>query len=109
MAIDVKTLADDMFGAAWRVLSAKAPEIETYATGEFKKIAQTMATIEAARVLGQISPEQAALLLDMQKSASRSVLLCAAGVELLAAEAAINAALEVARPVVNKAIGFALV
>ena len=109
MAIDIKALADTMFQAAWQVLKEKAPEVESYAEGEFKKIAQTVATIEAARLRGQISPEQASLLFDMQKSATRSVLLCSSGMELLAAEAAVNAALAAARPVINGAIGFALV
>jgi hypothetical protein len=109
MAIDVQALATTMFEAAWKVLKEKAPEVEGYAEGEFKKIAQTIATIEAARVRGQIAPEQAALLLDMQKSATRSVLLCSSGMELLAAEAAVNAALAAARPVINGAIGFVLV
>lgn len=109
MAIDVQALATTMFEAAWKVLKEKAPEVEGYAEGEFKKIAQTIATIEAARVRGQIGPEQAALLLDMQKSATRSVLLCSSGMELLAAEAAVNAALAAARPVINGAIGFVLV
>jgi hypothetical protein len=109
MAIDVEALAKVMFEAAWKVLKEKAPEVEGYAEGEFKKIAQTIATIEAARVRGQIKPEQAALLLDMQKSATRSVLLCSSGIELLAAEAALNAALDAGRAAINSTLGFALV
>ena len=109
MAIDVQALATTMFQAAWKVLKEKAPDVENYAEGEFKKIAQTIATIEAARLRGQIAPEQAQLLFDMQKSATRSVLLCSSGMELLAAEAAVNAALAAARPVINGAIGFTLV
>jgi hypothetical protein len=109
MAIDVQALANTMFQAAWKVLKERAPEVETYAEGEFKKIAQTIATIEAARLRGQITPAQASLLFDMQKSATRSVLLCSAGMELLTAEAAVNAAIAATRPLINGAIGFALV
>jgi hypothetical protein len=109
MGIDVQALAQTMFQAAWKVLREKAPEVEGYAEGEFKKIALTVATIETARLRGQIGPQQASLLFDMQKSATRSVLLCSSGMELLAAEAAVNAALVAARPVINSAIGFALV
>jgi hypothetical protein len=109
MAIDVEALATQMFDAAWNVLKERAPDVRTYAEGEFKKIAQTVATIELARIRGQITAEQAALLLDMQKSATRSVLLCSSGMELLAAESALNAALAAARPVVNDALGFALI
>ena len=109
MAIDVEALGTTMFEAAWKVLKEKAPDVQAYAEGEFKKIAQTIATIETARMRGQIAPEQAALLLDMQKSATRSVLLCSSGMELLAAEAALNAAIAAAKPVINRALGFALV
>jgi len=109
MGIDVQALAQTMFQAAWKVLREKAPEVEGYAEGEFKKIALTIATIEAARLRGQIGPQQASLLFDMQKSATRSVLLCSSGMELLAAEAAVNAVLVAARPVINSAIGFPLV
>lgn len=109
MAIDVEALGTSMFEAAWKVLKEKAPDVEAYAAGEFKKIAQTVATIEAARLRGQIAPEQAQLLFDMQKSATRSVLLCSSGMELLAAEAAINAAIAAAKPFINSALGFALV
>ena len=58
---------------------------------------------------GQINQAQAVLLLDMQKSASRSVLLALQGLALLAVEAAINAALGVVKTAVNTAIGFALI
>jgi hypothetical protein len=109
MAIDTEALAETMFQAAWTVLKEKAPEVEDYAQGEFKKIALTIATIEGARLRGQIAPEQAALLLDMQKSATRSVLLSSSGIELLAAEAALNAALNAGRTAINSALGFALV
>lgn len=109
MAIDIESLAKSMFQAAWSVLKEKAPEVESYAVGEFKKIAQTVATIELARLKGQVTEEQAKLLFDMQKSASRAVLLTSTGMELLAAEGAINAALAVVRPAVNAALGFALV
>jgi hypothetical protein len=51
---------------------------------------------------------RAKLLLDMQKNASSSVLQTVKGLSLLAAEQAINAALNVLRSSVNTAIGIAL-
>ena len=59
--------------------------------------------------VGQINPQQAELLFDMQKSASRSVLLTVKGLSLLAAQEAINAALAVVRTVVNTAVKFPLI
>jgi hypothetical protein len=45
----------------------------------------------------------------MQKRATRTVLMTAEGLGALAVEKAINAALDVVRPVVNRVLGFALV
>ncbi len=109
MAIDAGALAKQMFDAAFAVLKGKAPSIAGYVQGECAKIAQTFITIEDGAQSGQISPDEAAVLLDMQKSATRSVLLSAEGLGLLAVEQAINAALDVVRPIVNAALGFALV
>ncbi len=76
--------------------------------GECAKLAHTIATIEAGRASGEMSVAEADLLLDMQRSASRSVLLSAEGIGLLVAEQAVNAALNVVQPIVNAALGFAL-
>jgi hypothetical protein len=58
---------------------------------------------------GQINQQQAALLLDMQKGASWSVFLTLHGLALLAAEAAINSALNVIKGVVNTAVTFTMI
>jgi hypothetical protein len=109
MAIDVQTLGKQMFEAAFAVLKGKTPTIGNYVRGECAKIAQTFATIESGVASGEISQSEAAILLDMQKSATRTVLLTAEGLGMLAVEQAINAALEVVRPIVNRVLGFALV
>jgi hypothetical protein len=108
MAIDVEKLAKDMFSAAFVVMKARAPKIKVIAEGEFKKIAQTLLTIEAELAAGQISREEATLLVEMQKSATRSVLLMSEGMSLIVAEQAINSALDVARAAVNTATGVKL-
>ena len=108
-AIDAQALTKQMFDAAFGVLKGKVPTMGGYVQGECAKIAQTVTTIEAELQSGQISQAQAAILLDMQKSATRSVLLSAEGLGALAVEQAINAALNVVRPIVNAALGFALI
>jgi len=108
MAIDVEKLGKDMFEAAFGVLKARAPKIKILAEGEFKKIAQTMLTIEAELAAGEITRDEAALLVEMQKSATRSVLLMSEGMSLIVAERAINSALDVGRAAVNTATGVKL-
>jgi hypothetical protein len=98
-----------MLTAALPILKNKAPEIAVFAEGEFKKIALTIATIETELARGEINEHQAKLPLDIQKSATRSVLLASEGLSLLVVEASINAALDVVRAAVNGALEVALV
>ena len=109
MAIDTDALTNEMFNAAFGVLKGRAPSISTYVRGECAKIAQTFATIQSGVRAGEISAEEAIVLLDMQKSAARTVLLSAEGLGMLAVEQAINTALDEVKSVVNAALGFALI
>jgi 23S rRNA pseudoU1915 N3-methylase RlmH len=108
MAIRVAQLAKSMYTAAKDVLEEKAPEIKDYAKSEFKKIAESIAMIARLRVKGKITEEQARIHLEIQKNASRTVLLTVEGLGILAVEQAINAALGAVRDTVNTAVGFAL-
>jgi hypothetical protein len=109
MALDVGTLADNMLGAALPILRKGAQDAESFAKTEFTKIAQTIVSIGEQVAAGQINQQQAALLLDMQTSASRNVLLCLQGLALLAVEEAINAALAIVKNAVNTALKFPLI
>ena len=109
MALDVSKLAKDMLAAVLPGLKAKASNASLYADMELKKIAQTVALIEKTSKAGQITEEEAKLLLDMQKLASRSVLTTLEGIGVLAAEQAINAALAAVRAPINAALGWPLV
>ena len=107
--LDVGTLASQMLEAALPILKKGAQEAESFAKTEFTKIAHTIVAIGEQVATGQISQQQAGLLLDMQKSASRTVLLTLEGLALLAVEEAINAALDVIKGVVNTALKFPLI
>jgi len=109
MSLDAGALGQQMLAAALPILKTHAIDAEGFASVEFKKIAQTIVSIQEMLLVKQINPQQAELLLDMQKSASRSVLLTVKGLALLAAEEAINAALDVVRGVVNAAVKFPLI
>lgn len=103
MALDIGKISKDMLEAALPILKKDAPNIAGFAEGEFKKIAQQLVTIESELAAGHINEQQAKLLIEMQKSASRVVLLTAKGLSLLVVENAINAALDVVRNAVNTA------
>jgi len=105
MGLDLDKIAKDMFVAAFGVLKERAPKMRTIVEAEFKKVAQTLVLVESELAAGELSHEEAALLIDMQKSATRSVLLMSQGLSLLLAERAINTALDVVRAAVNTAAG----
>jgi hypothetical protein len=113
-ALDVQALGTQMLGAALPILKQGAADIETFAKNEFAMIAQRIVSIGEqlaegkAGLPGGINEQQAQLLFDMQKNASRSALITAEGLGLVTAEAAINAALDVVRAAVNTALGIAL-
>lgn len=109
MKLDTAQLANDMIVAAQQVLGDKWPGMQSYAQAEAQKLAQTLVMIQTLKLSGEINDEQARLHLDIQKNATRSVLLTLEGLGILAAEAAIHAALNVVKGSVNTALGFSLI
>lgn len=108
MALDIKQLLKPMVDAAKTVIGKKWPDVQTYAETEFKKIGENILMIEKMKLQGNVSETQAKILMDLQKNASRVVLLTLESIGLIMAEQTINAALGAIRDVVNKTIGFAL-
>ncbi len=109
MSLDVGTLAGQMLAAALPILKKGATDAESFAKTEFTKIAQTIVSLGEQVASGQVNEQQARLFLDMQASASRTVLLTLEGLALLTVEQAINAALNVIKGAVNDALHFALI
>lgn len=108
MSLSASQLGKDILAALRGTLTEKWPDIKEYGEAEAKKMAQSLVMIEALKISGKINEEQAALHLEIQKNASRTVLLTIEGLGVLAVEAALNAALNVVKDAVNTAMGFAL-
>src|SRR4029077_10835276 len=106
--IDVASLSKTMLAAAEQVLKAHWNDVRPFAESEMQKLALTAAQIEAGRTAGSLSDAQVKILLRMQANASQSVLTAVETVGMIAAQDAINAALQVLTQVVNSAVGFAL-
>jgi hypothetical protein len=107
-ALNIEDALRKMAEAASAVLKGKWPVVRSYAETEFKKLAETLALIIREKETGAITEEEAAILLDMQKQATRAVLTAVEGLGVLAAEEAINAALGAVKDIVNRAIGWTL-
>jgi hypothetical protein len=106
--LDIPELLASMGEAAGGVLKNKWPGVRSFATLEFQKIAQTVAMIGEGVADGEITRDQATILLNMQKTASRAVIASSEGMGLIAAEQAINAALAAVKGPINAFVGFAL-
>lgn len=108
MGLDVEELASKMFEAFKGQLSDKWPDVKDYAEAESKKLAENFVMIEKLKLSGEITEEQAKLHHDIQKNASRSVMLTIERLGLVAVEQAVNAAMDVIKEAVNNALHFAL-
>lgn len=106
--IDVSTLGAAMLGAARKPLAAHWTHARSFAESEMHKLALTAAQIEVGYRAHELTEQQAQILLQMQANASQSVLTALEGIGMIAAQDAINAALDVLRGAVNAAVGVAL-
>jgi hypothetical protein len=107
--IDAGKLLGDMGTAAANAAGANWGTVRDYAETELQKLAATAAQIALQKTRGTITEDEAATLVEMQKNASRAVLLGIEGVGLLLAEEIINAALGVLKGAINAATGFKLI
>jgi hypothetical protein len=107
--LDPKILVSQIVDAMRRTLGKAWSDAQDYAQTEAEKVALTLANIERLSAAGKITKQQAEALLDMQKHATRAVLLTMEGIGLVAAQNAINAALAAVGGVVNKALPWKIV
>jgi formate dehydrogenase maturation protein FdhE len=105
--IDTNALITGMLNAMKGGLLNHWNDVEPFALTEARKLATTALQIEQGQADGTISKEQAQILLRMQANASQAVLTAVETVGMIAAQDAINAALNVLKSTVNDAIGFA--
>ncbi len=107
--LDFSTLLTQMLDAAKNTLANKWPAVKDLATSSFKTLAHSLLDIEEMKIDGTITEEQARLLMDMHKNTAKIVLLSVEVVGIVAAEEAINAALNSVKTAVNTAIGFTII
>ncbi|MDB5020608.1 MAG: hypothetical protein JWQ28_1735 [Pedobacter sp.] len=100
------TIFEEMVAAARTTLAGNWPAVADIASSSFKTLAQALVDIEQMKNDGTISDEQAKLLLNMHKNTSKIVLLTVDVIDIIKAEAVINAALSAIRIPVNAALGF---
>lgn len=108
MSFDVESIAKEMISAAKAVIDKKWPETREYFESESKKYALSLANVAKMYTEGTISEKRAKEHIVLQNEAWETTLLAVEGLNQILVEESLNAAINVIRDAVNKAIGFML-
>lgn len=108
MGLDTKQIGKDMIAAAAAVFKQQWPEIREYAERELQDFSRTLGRISTRVATGKMTEENAKTMIRAQILSMEIVLLAVQGMGILTVEAAINAAIDIARSAVNTAAGIAL-
>lgn len=106
--LDFGTLLADMTGAAAAAARHRWPQVRDSVMPQFEALASIAVQIERDKLQGRLDEDDARTLVTMQKNALIAVTAGMRGQLKLLAEAAINAALGVARTALNAAVGLPL-
>ena len=96
------------FETAKSSFGTKFASVKSYWKAESEKLAIALRMIIEPRAANERSKAEAKILLNQQKVATSAVLTAAEGMSAVAVQAALNAALKVAKDLVNSKIGFPL-
>jgi hypothetical protein len=107
MPVNDSKLSEQMIGAGAAAFGEDWSEVRVFAEIEFRTMATRLEAI-AYQLAHGLDIELAKILLDSQKRTAVQAIAGATALSVLAAEAAINAALDTVRNAVNAAVGFTL-
>jgi hypothetical protein len=107
-ALDTSTLVANLIASFKGELTAHWNLAQPYATTEARKLSETAQFIVTGYAKGEINAAQAKILVRMQANASQAVLTALETIGMIAAQDAINAAINVLKAAVNTAAGVAL-
>jgi hypothetical protein len=108
-AIDPSALLQTATAAFMGQLGPAQSKIKNVGLAEMRKLAQTIAAIQAGILTGEITPDTGKAMLEAQKNTAASIVALVAELELAAVQAAINAAMAAIKDTVNTALNFPLI
>lgn len=109
MSIDPSAIARDASAAFFGALGPAQSSIKNVRLAEMRKLAQTIAAIQAGVLTGEITPDTGKAMLQTQAGTAASIVALGAELELVAVQNAINAALAAVKDSVNAALQFPLI
>lgn len=109
MALDVNQILQKLLDAMKPILGQQWGAVEKYSKEELTKMGQSLAKIEAKKLTGAITEQQAAILFEMQRNSFKAVIAAVQGVGEQAAAKALDAGLAAIKKDVNTALGLELI
>lgn len=103
--MNVNEIIHQALDAAKRSLGNKLPQTLDYVEKTIKQLGIEMADVEAERVTGQMDDDTVRLIMDTEMNAVRTVEITGECIVKVAAEQAINAALDVVKKEIGKVLG----
>lgn len=107
--LNYNSIAQDMLSAMGAVIQEHFNDIKEMAENELEDFAQRTAILTQKVIDGEISEVQAEAILRIRRNALETILLSIAGISVIAAEEAINAAIIVLKQALSAALpGFSI-
>lgn len=102
--LDFKSITKDMLASMQEAAAPHMNDVRELAAVELENFAKRTAALAMQVADGSISEEQARAILRIRQNAVEAVLLSIAGINAIAAQDALNAAIGVLRNVINTSI-----
>ncbi|HEY8256394.1 MAG TPA: hypothetical protein VIG08_01940 [Gemmatimonadales bacterium] len=107
--LSVSELVGDMLGAVKQSLGKDFGKAKDFAKPELQRLARSLVDIAKLVAERKVTQQQARSLLEIHRNTTKVVLLTIQGLGIIAVENALNAAFDVIRTTVNRAVKFALI
>ena len=105
--LDIAQVVNEMLQAALPYLSKGGQQASSYASHEFQQYIVNVEHVQNMAEEGKVTDQEAQYLVDQYKLSMRAVLLAIEGLGVIAAQNAINAAIDVLNSALNAALGAA--
>lgn len=105
--LDITQVVNNMLQAAIPHLAKGGQQAAEFASHEFQQFIINIEHIQTMAEEGKVSDEEAQFLVEQYKLSIKAVLLTVEGLGMIAAQKAINAALDVLKNALNAALGAA--
>jgi len=105
--LNITQIVNEMLQAALPHLSKGGQQASSFASHEFQQYIHNIEHVQKMAEEGKVTDQEAQFLVDQYKMSMKAVLLAVEGLGVIAAQNAINAAIDVLNGALNTALGAA--